>query len=1490
MKKSYLDNIWKVWAIMLLFSIYTTSLFAGKTSCSSTDDFTTVYGTMSDGDTMVLTTPGSSGSYNWGVTAAIALGKSVTIISGTTQSDKPIVKTANAFTVTGAGVTYSKIEFRGIEFYALTAADTTDSRYFLDARMTTSTIGTLKLKNCYIHGYSRSVVRADGSSPVITNLEIDSCTFNDNSVVACSYPILGLKSATITSIRITNSTFFNSPSNVITYQGTNALTFLMEKCTILECGSYKTYTYTTANPPVYTVSNSTYLFNFTGAANASSVFTIKDCIIAGKYTNSQNRKLANAANCGVLAGVDSIYINGTTRTNMHFINNVILNNSIRAKYPFGGTYSPLTATSATYDFSTRSMETVPYYSSIGDPSWWKVYSVSINESTVPIGNTQLTAEIIPSDAPDKSITWSLRPEDAAVASINSTTGLLTTTAIGSIVVMATPNSNASKAVSKTITISTGAIAVTGITISGATKVNEGSSISLSAEVTPTNAADKTVTWSLRPEDAAYASINSTTGVLVGIAKGQVVAKATANDGSGISATYTVTIVKPVSSIEITGESVVAATKSITLGTKTLPVDATDTTVTWSLRTQDAAYAAINSSTGVLSATAAGTVIATATANDGSGISATKTITITNAPVLVTGISISGYAAILKGAQGSYMVSVVPANADNKTVTWSLRSEDAAYASINASTGVLTAISEGTVVITATANDGSGIVATKSVNVVASAILVESVTISGPSEVSRSQKVIMQATITPENATTPALEWSIPAAYSAYATINATTGELTPFAFGTIIVNASATDGSGKFASILVTIGILKVSSITLPSATDGTLGSGFILQATVLPVGADNSTLLWSLRPEDAAIATINSSTGEILANAYGDIVVTAKSTDGSDVSASSQVTIKSVAISGDNSLTRGNAIQLSATTLPLASDASNIVWSLRTEDAAKATISNTGLLTSVAAGEVVVTATIGSTYAKATKTITILPVFVSSLSISGATTVLNRQSITLSSVALPAEADNKNVIWSIDYADAAKAVISSEGVFTAVAPGNATVIATAADGSGVKASYLISITPITITSIALRDTSVDKTKSVTPKITVSPANADNQIFAWSLRAEDEEYAIINPQTGYITGKKAGTIVVTASTTDGSNLTATANVTISPLKVSSLLIAGASSVAKGATLSLTASVMPTAADDPSVTWGVSDVAKATIDANGLLTALDTGKVTVTATSNNVSSVTATKVVTISESKVSQITVSGPSSLTKGESTILTASVSPAIASNQSIYWSLRSEDAAYAEINAYTGLLNTYASGTVVVSANATDGSGVVGTLTITINPVLVSKIVITSDKSVKVGGSLGLSASVTPSNADNKMILWSIRSQDSAFVSVDDTLGIITGLADGKVVVTASATDGSGLSASDTISVYTAVGTQQVEASGVTVFPVPVGNMLNVTCESELVANVSIYSFSGVEMLAVNVIGSKVEVVTSQLPSGAYLIRVTTLSGKVVTKMITKL
>ena len=116
-----------------------------------------------------------------------------------------------------------------------------------------------------------------------------------------------------------------------------------------------------------------------------------------------------------------------------------------------------------------------------------------------------------------------------------------------------------------------AIAVTGITLDADATINVGETKTLTATVAPDNATDKTVSW--RSENETVATVAD--GVVTAVAAGTAVITATANDGSGVKATCTVTVL-PAGTLA--GVFSVSATKKVRFSQGNLQFQAS--TKTW----------------------------------------------------------------------------------------------------------------------------------------------------------------------------------------------------------------------------------------------------------------------------------------------------------------------------------------------------------------------------------------------------------------------------------------------------------------------------------------------------------------------------------------------------------------------------------------------------------------------------------------------------------------------------------------------------------------------------------------------------------------------------------------------------------------------------------------------------------------------------------------------------------------------------------------------
>ena len=347
------------------------------------------------------------------------------------------------------------------------------------------------------------------------------------------------------------------------------------------------------------------------------------------------------------------------------------------------------------------------------------------------------------------------------------------------------------------------------------------------------------------------------------------------------------------------------------------------------------------------------------------------------------------------------------------------------------------------------------------------------------------------------------------------------------------------------------------------------------------------------------------------------------------------------------------------------------------------------------------------------------------------------------------------------------------------------------------KASANVPVTGVTVTG-ANTATAGD---TVTLTATVAPANATDKSVTWS--TSDAAVATVNAN-GVVTTKKAGKVTITATSNGDKTKFGSIEITVSAatVPVTSVTVAGDAAMTVDGEQTLTATVAPANATDKTVTWKSSDATVATVDANGKVVAKKAGEVTITATAGGVSG---TLKITVSDKAptvipVQSVTVTGKQELVEGASTTLTATVAPADATDKTVTW--KSSDESVATVDK-DGVVTAKKAGTVTITATA---GGVSGTLDITVTakpvetvPVTSVEVTVEAGTTVSVGKTLQATATVKPGNATNKKVTW--KSSDESIATVDAN-GVITAKKAGKVVITATSTDGTDKSGSVEITV----------------------------------------------------------------------------------------
>jgi ribosomal protein L6P/L9E len=155
---------------------------------------------------------------------------------------------------------------------------------------------------------------------------------------------------------------------------------------------------------------------------------------------------------------------------------------------------------------------------------------------------------------------------------------------------------------------------------------------------------------------------------------------------------------------------------------------------------------------------------------------------------------------------------------------------------------------------------------------------------------------LTATVEPGNATNKGVSYSSDA--PTIASVNASTGVVTPVAVGSAKITVTTADG-GKTASSSVTVAAAGTPtvSVTGVAVTPGTLnltvgGSTATLTATVAPANATNRNVSWS--SDAPGIASVNTNTGLVTPLTAGSAKITATTVDGNKT-AFSTVTVAAV-------------------------------------------------------------------------------------------------------------------------------------------------------------------------------------------------------------------------------------------------------------------------------------------------------------------------------------------------------------------------------------------------------------------------------------------------------------------------------------------------------------------------------------------------------------------------------------------------------------------
>ena len=523
--------------------------------------------------------------------------------------------------------------------------------------------------------------------------------------------------------------------------------------------------------------------------------------------------------------------------------------------------------------------------------------------------------------------------------------------------------------------------------------------------------------------------------------------------------------------------------------------------------------------------------------------------------------------------------------------------------------------------------------------------------------------------------------------------------------------------------------------------------------------------------------------------------------------------------------LEAGKTVSLKAAVVPETAADKTVRW--ESENPAVADVTASGVVTAKTAGETSVTAVTTDGNYRASCLITVIgKTDVTGVRIDETFPVPVGKEVGLNYAVLPTDASVKTVLFTVEKGKESVLTLedSNRGIVKGVAVGTAQVTVTTAEG-GYSDSCAVTVyraaEKVTITSDGYDAAAgLEAGLTLTLTATVSGEPTYDTVF-WA--TSDPQTAAVDAD-GTVTAKAPGTVTVRASLHPFDNPEYPADVTA---EIEIDIVAGGAAVEsvainegetvtmfRGETKQLTCTVNPPNASEKTVVWSVTegaDVVSVNAD-TGEVTALGPGRATVTVTSRSDATKTDSCTVTVREA-VTAVRLDRDSlqlTLTEaGKTETLTAAVEPQEATDHSVLWTADPEGIVSVE----NGTVTALNAGTATVRVESVSNPGVYDECEVTvISPVtqitLNHSVYPADSGTFEVGLDFVLSATVTPGDATDKRLIWSVSPAD--IVSLDVATGTapatgtvtVTALKAGTATVTVTAADGFGASASCDVTV----------------------------------------------------------------------------------------
>ena len=491
-------------------------------------------------------------------------------------------------------------------------------------------------------------------------------------------------------------------------------------------------------------------------------------------------------------------------------------------------------------------------------------------------------------------------------------------------------------------------------------------------------------------------------------------------------------------------------------------------------------------------------------------------------------------------------------------------------------------------------------------------------------------------------------------------------------------------------------------------------------------------------------------------------------------------IPLNSISIKESTSILCGGTEKLEVTYNPVdTTDDKTISWTSDNEEVA--TVSTDGTVTAKGVGtaNIIAATSIGL---EATCAVTVLPVELESIIIKEQNITINKgQSQDLTIVYVPENAtEDKGITWSSENDEIVS--VSENGTITAHKVGKVTITATAENGE--EATTIVDVkSPLVSISLNETEKQLNKGETLQLNVTFNPDDTtDDKTITWT----STDDAVASVENGLVTAKSAGTAYIKASVGE---LEVTCKIDVKVPLEGIELNKETTEILRRQEEKLQVALNPEDATyEGSLIWTSSDETVATVDENGVITAVKAGTAVITVKAiEGENEFTDTCTVTVKEIPLNSITINMPDfELGIGETQQLGIFIEPEDTTDDlNLEWSSSNPEIVSVDEK---GLVTAISEGIATITVKSGDKESSV-TVTSKIIPITSISLEGTDTKAL-VGSPINVRITVLPTNATYDIEDLKIISSNSDVITVNkDGTVIAKGL--GKAVLTVEAPNG---------------------------------------------------------------------------------------------------